>query len=183
MSRDLLLLRGSIGVLFLASSVCCATATATSKLRRVEAPRGMATRLVDLRLELGTECVVTLTDGSVLRGRLESLSADTLGINTEDRDKATGTRVLPEGDLMSVGRVVGKSKPARAWLGAGVGLLVSLPLSISMVGDRMIPAALIGTWVGRNTGDERIELLFERVRPPPREPPMPVRRDGGQKDA
>lgn len=152
----------SLVALLSASAVACATATTTAKLRRVDAPRGVVTRLADLRLEPGTECVVTLTDGSVLRGRLESVSADALGLNTDGPGPTTVSRVLPEANLVAVGRVVGMSKPSRAWLGAGIGVLVSLPFSVSRVGDASVIGALLGTWVGRNIGDAHIEVLFER---------------------
>ena len=54
------------------------------------------------------------------------------------------------------------SKGTRGWLGAGIGALVSLPLGISMVGDMMIPAAIVGALIGRATGDSRAEVVFER---------------------
>ena len=164
MNRGVLLVPLSLAALLSASSVGCATATAPSKLRRIDAPRGVVTRLADLRLEPGTECVATLADGSVVRGRLESISAAAIGLNTGGRSPTTGPRVLPETALVTVGRVVGMSKPSRAWLGAGIGVLVSLPLSISRVGDASVIGALLGTLVGRNIGDAHIEVLFERRR-------------------
>jgi hypothetical protein len=54
------------------------------------------------------------------------------------------------------------SKGARGWLGAGIGALVSLPFGISMVGDMMVPAAIVGALIGRATGDSRAEVVFER---------------------
>ena len=59
------------------------------------------------------------------------------------------------------------SKGTRGWLGAGIGALVSLPFGISMVGDMMVPAAIVGALIGRATGDSRAEVLFERSGDPP----------------
>jgi hypothetical protein len=162
MSRDASILQLSLGVLLSASFVACATVTPASKLRRVDAPKGIVTRFADLRLEPGTLCVVTLAGGSVLQGRLDSVSADALVLAPDGRPGTTGTRTMSETDVVSVGRVAGMSKPARAWLGAGIGVLVSLPLSISSVGDASVIGALVGSWVGRNIGDAHVVILFER---------------------
>ena len=39
---------------------------------------------------------------------------------------------------------------------------MSLPLGISVVGDMMVPAAIVGALIGRATGDSRAEVVFER---------------------
>ena len=96
MSRHPSLLPVLLGVVLAASTVGCATATATSHLRGSDAPRGVVTRLADLRIAPGTDTVVTLTDGSILRGRLQSVSADALSIAIEGPDKTTAIRTVTD---------------------------------------------------------------------------------------
>lgn len=154
--------RLSFGVMLAVCAAGCSVATTTANLRRADAPRGVATRLADVSLAAGADTVVTLTDGSVVRGRLQSSSTDTLSIVVRDADKHTTTRTLIETDIVSVGRVVGMSKPAREWTGAGIGVLVSLPLSLSRIGDASLIGASLGALVGRHAGDARIEIVLKR---------------------
>ena len=79
-----------------------------------------------------------------------------------DDEEGTPTLRVDHNDVVFVARLVGKSKSRRGWIGAAVGALASLPLSISMPGDMMIPAALAGAGIGRATGDSRAEVIFER---------------------
>ena len=120
------------------------------------------TRLADLQLASGTETVVTLTDGSVVRGRLQSASADASSIVIKGADNTAAARTVIETDIVSVGRVVGRSKPAREWTGIGIGVLVSLPLSLSRIGDASLIGASLGALVGRHAGDARIEIVLKR---------------------
>jgi hypothetical protein len=156
------LVRASLGALLAVSVAGCATATATSKLRRSDAREGVVTRLADLRIDAGTDTVVTLTDGSVVRGRLQSFSADALSIAVEGPDKVTTTRTVTEPDVVSVGRVVGKTKPQRASTGAGIGFLACLPLGFSRTGDLSLICAGLGSLIGRRLGDARVEIMLKR---------------------
>lgn len=115
------------------------------------------TNLADLRLEPGTQCLVGLLGGGKLRGTCEGNSGDRLELRRWDE-----TRSIPHAEITLVARVVKMSKGTRGWLGAGIGALVSLPFGISMVGDMMVPAAIVGALIGRATGDSRAEVIFER---------------------
>ena len=126
------------------------------------------TNLADLRLEPGTQCLVGLLGGGKLRGTCESNSGDRLELRWWDETRAAERQLgIPHADITLVARVVKMSKGTRGWLGAGIGALVSLPLGISMVGDMMVPAAILGALIGRGTGDSRAEVLFERPGSPP----------------
>lgn len=162
MTIHLSFVRVSLGVLLATSAVGCATATATSNLRRTDARQGVVTRFADLKIAASTDTVVTLTDGSVVRGQLQSVSADALSIAIEGPDGVTATRTLTESSVVSVGRVVGKSKPQRAWIGAGIGVLVSLPLSVSRFGDMALVGAGLGALIGGHFGDAHVEVMFKR---------------------
>ena len=144
----------------------CATATPIAKLRRVDSSSGVVSRLADLRVSAGTLCAVTLADGSTLRGRVVSVSAGALELNPDPPEPPASSRVLSEADIISVGRLVGMTKPARAWVGAAIGAAVSLPLSMSKVGDLALIGALLGTLVGRHIGDQHVEVLFVSPRAP-----------------
>jgi hypothetical protein len=54
------------------------------------------------------------------------------------------------------------SKRKRVWLGAAVGAAASLPFSISMFGDMVVPGAIAGALFGSGNGDVRTEIIFER---------------------
>ena len=51
-------------------------------------------------------------------------------------------------------------------MGAAIGVVVSLPLSMSKVGDTALIGALLGTLVGRHIGDQHVEVLFVTPRAP-----------------
>jgi hypothetical protein len=115
------------------------------------------TNLANLQLAPGTQCLVGLSGGGQLRGTCESNSRDRLELRWWD-----DMRSIPHAEITLVARVVKLSKGTRGCLGAAIGALVSLPFGISMVGDMMVPAAIVGALIGRATGDSRAEVLFER---------------------
>lgn len=125
-----------------------------------------ATRLADLRLPPGTNCLVQLESGETVRGKCDDVTQDELELRSRDATGVLAKRSIPQADVVLVARVVKMSKGARGCLGAAIGALVSLPFGISMVGDMMIPAALLGAVIGRSTGDERAEVVFERPQAP-----------------
>ncbi len=111
----------------------------------------------------GAECVITLKSGAVIRGLAVGIDADSIDVvmkKTPGNPETTVT--VLESEIASVGQVVGVSKAKRGWVGAGLGALASLPLSMSMVGDAMLIGGLLGAWIGRNTGDSRIEIVMQR---------------------
>ena len=155
---QLLIRRTGLGLFILliaAGESGCAAARPLPLVR--PANSAAVTNLADLRLEPGTQCLVGLIGGGKLRGTCESNSDDRLELRWWDE-----TRSIPHAEITLVARVVKMSKGTRGWVGAGIGALVSLPLGISMVGDMMIPAAIVGALIGRATGDSRAEVLFER---------------------
>jgi hypothetical protein len=100
--------------------------------------------------------------GPSVHGRLVSLSSPELEIAESVDGAPERLNVLADADITRVARVAGKSKPARACIGAAAGALLSLPLSISMVGDMMMPAAILGSLLGRGAGDSRLEVVLQR---------------------
>jgi hypothetical protein len=118
--------------------------------------------LADLQLAPGTQCLVGLSGGGQLRGTCESNSRDRLELQWWGETYAERQRSIPHAEITLVARVVKLSKGTRGCLGAAIGALISLPFGISMVGDMMIPAAIVGALIGRATGDSRAEVLFER---------------------
>ena len=121
------------------------------------------TNLTYLQLQPGTQCLVGLAGGERLRGTCESNSGDRLELRWWDETRAAERqRGSPHSAITRVARVVKMSKGTRGWLGAGIGALVSVPFGISMVGDMMVPAAIVGALIGRARGDSRAEVLFER---------------------
>ena len=71
-------------------------------------------------------------------------------------------RFVGDADIVLVARVVGMSKSRRRQLGAAIAAALSVPLGISMYGDMVIPAAVIGALVGGATGDSCAEVVFAR---------------------
>ena len=71
-------------------------------------------------------------------------------------------RFVGDADIVLVARVVGMSKRRRRQLGAAIAAALSVPLGISMYGDMVIPAAVIGALVGGATGDSCAEVVFAR---------------------
>lgn len=151
----------------------CATAPDAIPLQRD--PRAVVHDLADLRLEPGTRCLVGLMGGGTIRGAFLRISDDRLDLRLDDKE-GTPTRRVDHSDVVFVVRLIGRSKSTRGWIGAAVGALVSLPLSISMPGDMIIPAALAGSAIGMATGDSRAEVVFERRDRPtaPRAEPVKI---------
>jgi hypothetical protein len=147
-------------LLFAVGESGCAAARPLPLVR----PANSATvaNLADLQLAAGTQCLVGLSGGGQLRGTCESNSRDRLELRWWDETYAERQRSIPHPEITFVARVVKMSKGTRGWLGAGIGALVSVPFGISMVGDMMVPAAIVGALIGRATGDSRAEVLFER---------------------
>lgn len=95
-----------------------------------------------------------------MRGRFHGVSGDQLLVRLDENGHIDTPINLA--DVAFVARLVGESKIKRGWIGAAIGVVVSLPLSVSVVGDMMIPAALAGAAIGRSTGDARAEIVYER---------------------
>ena len=149
----------AVAVTLALASGCAATPTA--RLRMVPAEGGPVVRLAEARLSPGSDCVVGLTSGGLVRGRLVRLDVDAVVIDARRHGGDANRRVI-DAEIASIGRVVGRSKPGRAWIGAVAGALLSLPLSISMPGDGIVVGGLIGGAAGRATGDARIEIVLHR---------------------
>jgi len=140
----------------------CASVPKTPALVR---PTGPAfTRLADLQLPRGTDTMVGLLSGQVLRGSLERISADRLELRSRDSTGGNIVYDVDHSDIAFVARVVGMSKRARGWLGAAIAAVASVPLGISMIGDMVVPAAIIGGLIGRGTENQRAEVVYERSR-------------------
>ena len=160
----ILIRRAGLGLLILLFAVGESGCAAARPLPLVRpANSAVVTNLADLQLQPGTQCLVGLVGGERLRGTCESNSGDRLELRWWDETRAAERqRSIPHADITLVARVVKMSKGTRGWLGAGIGALVSVPFGISMVGDMMVPAAIVGALIGRATGDSRAEVLFER---------------------
>ncbi len=104
-----------------------------------------------------------------VRGKLVAITADRLDLELWDPTVGRREWSADHADIVLVAKVVKMSKGARGCLGAAIGALASLPFAISMFGDMMVPAAIVGALIGRGTGDSRAEVVFER----PAVPPMP----------
>ena len=153
-------IHGFFVVLALALGNGCA-ATPTARLHIVPAAAGPVVSLSEVRLAPGTDCVVKLTSGELVRGRLLGIEADAVVLDSTRHGGDAAHRVL-DAHIASIGRVVGRSKPRRGGIGALAGALLSLPLSMSMPGDGILVGGLIGNLVGRGTGDSRIETVLLR---------------------
>lgn len=139
----------------------CATVPHTPPIHR-PAGRGVV-RIADLDLPRGADCIVKLAGGETIRGKVRGISSDRLVL--DDVEGTSIERSIDHDEIVLIARVVKMSKATRVRLGAAIGALLSLPLGISMVGDMVIPAALVGALVGRTTGDSRAEVVFERLPP------------------
>lgn len=147
-------------VLVLAIASGCARTTPTHKLRMVPVDTGPALSLSEVRLSPGADCVVGLTSGELVRGRLVRFDTDAVVLDLQTPG-AEEHRVI-DADIATIGRVIGRSKPRRAWIGALVGAVLSLPAALSMPGDAIVVGGLLGSLVGRATGDSRIEIVLRR---------------------
>ncbi len=134
----------------------CAT-TPADRLRVIAGPARPTTNLADLTVDPTRDHVVATTDGRTTRGRV-SVSGGALILAETSRPP----RVVPDAEIVFVGRVMGASRMRRGWVGAALGALGSLPFGISIKGDMVVPAAILGAQVARRTGDEFITVLLDR---------------------
>lgn len=134
----------------------CAT-TPADRLRAIADPARPITNLTHLTVDPTRDYVVATTDGRRTRGRV-SVSGGALILAETSRPP----RVVPDEEIVFVGRVMGASRMRRGWVGAALGALVSLPFGISIKGDMVVPAAILGAQVARRTGDEFITVLLDR---------------------
>lgn len=81
-----------------------------------------------------------------------------------DQDRIGVWRYIAEEEIVCLARRVGKSTTTRAWLGALIGATASLPFGISMVGDMIMPAAIGGALVARNTATRKHECFSTEAR-------------------
>jgi len=137
----------------------CASATPL-RLDRSDTPPARA--LADVSLLDGSECIVRSSGGEIVRGRVVRVSADPLQVDVRGADGTVSRRSFGHADVALLAKVVKMSKAKRGWVGAAIGAAVSVPFGISMVGDMVVPAAILGSLIGRSTGDSRAEVVFER---------------------
>lgn len=90
-----------------------------------------------------------------------------------DQDRIGVWRYIAEEEIVCLARRVGKSTTTRAWLGALIGATASLPFGISMVGDMIMPAAIGGALVARNTDQPKARVLLDRSQVATGEPVCP----------
>ena len=137
----------------------CASA-APLRIEHGSTPRVRA--LADVNLPDGAECIVRTSGGEVVRGRIERVSADPLQLDITAEDGSVSRRSFAHADVAMLAKVVKMSKTKRGWIGAAIGAAASIPFGISMVGDMVVPAAILGAVIGRSTGDSSAEVVFER---------------------
>jgi len=161
------LLIRSLGVMLLLA-LCNAGCASVTRSVPIERPTGLAvTRWAELRLPPGTDSIVRLVSGETVRGTVESVSPDQLELRLRGETGAITQRRISHADIALVARVVRMSKGARGCLGAVIGAVASLPFTITMFGDMMVPAAIVGALIGRGTGDSHAEVVFERQQASP----------------
>ena len=127
----------------------------------LERPAGASvSRLSDLPSMPGANVVVALRSGESVKGAVETIDGNVLVLRvTED---GFTTQRVPEEEIVCLARRGGKSTTARAWLGALIGATASLPFGISIIGDMMMPAAIVGALIAGNTGQPRARVLLDR---------------------
>jgi hypothetical protein len=157
-----------VGILFLtvapALGAGCASTNGPVALRQPASPP--APTLSDVQIPPGAACVVHLTNGRVVRGRLAGITADRVELDLENGPGGPQRRVIAGDDVDVLARMVTMSRGKRGKIGAAIGALVSLPFGISMFGDMVMPAAIVGALIGYNSGEPRAEVVFQR-RPVP----------------
>ena len=140
-----------------------ATQCASAAPLRIDRSAATSARaLADVTLPDGAECIVRSSAGEIVRGRIVRVSADPLELDVRAEDGSVSRRRFAHADVVLLAKVVKMSKSRRGWVGAAIGAAVSVPLGISMVGDMVVPAAILGSLIGRSTGDSRAEVVFER---------------------
>ena len=148
--------------LCLALGALVSTQCSTKPLRIDYGVHPPARALASVSLPDGAECIVRSSSGEVVRGRLERASADPLQFDVTAEDGSVGRRSFAHADVAMLAKVVRMSKAKRGWIGAAVGAAVSIPFGVSMIGDMVVPAAILGAVIGRSTGDSSAEVVFER---------------------
>ena len=127
----------------------------------LERPAASVSRLSDLPATPGAHLVVLLRNGESVAGALEMIDGNVLVLRVSE---VVSTRRVAEAEIVCVARRVGKSTTARGWLGALIGAAASLPFGVSMTGDMMMPAAILGALIAGNTGQPRALVLLDRSR-------------------
>ena len=147
--------------LLLVALLAAACATAPNAIPLHRGTRPIVHDLADLQIERGARCLVGLAGRETIRGAFQRMRDDWIEVGLDDKE-GTPTRRVDRGHVVFIARLAGKSKATRGWLGPAIGALASVPLSISMPADMILPAALAGAAIGRATGDSRAEVIFER---------------------
>lgn len=143
----------------LALVLTACSATPPARLAVVTPATSVPSELAHLDLAPGTSLVVYRRSGDVVAGRLRHVSHDAVALAPVGDGAAL---VVPDADIERVGVLIGRSRPARAWIGFAIGAVLSLPLSLSMVGDAVLIVGGLGAWVGGATGDSRVEIRLAR---------------------
>jgi hypothetical protein len=117
-------------------------------------------RLSDLPAMPGAPVLVLLRSGENATGAVDTIDGDVLVLRVTKGGSTT--RRVAEDEIVCLARRVGKSTTARGWLGALIGAAASLPFGISMKGDMMMPAAIVGAVIAGNTGQPRARVLLDR---------------------
>jgi len=152
-------LRGLFLVMVAVLLTRCASTTPIRIDQGVSPP---ARTLADVSLPDGSECIVRSSGGEIVRGRVVRVSPDPLQVDVSGADGTVSRRSFAHADVALLAKVVKMSKAKRGWVGAAIGAAVSVPFGISMVGDMVVPAAILGSLIGRSTGDSHAEVVFER---------------------
>ena len=71
-----------------------------------------------------------------------------LELDVSGADGTVSRRSFAHADVALLAKVVKMSKAKRGWVGAAIGAAVSVPFGISMVGDMVVPAAILGSLIG-----------------------------------
>jgi hypothetical protein len=87
------------------------------------------------------------------------VTTDQFELNVGDVDRPWHRRIA-HADIVLVAKVVPRSRRVR--LGAAIGALLSLPLSISMVGDGLLLGAIAGGLIGYHSGTPQADVVFAR---------------------
>lgn len=138
----------------------CAHSAAVVHLTPARAP--VASRLADLLLRPGTPAVVELVSGEMVQGTVRQLVPDRLELVTKTVEGRSAVRSIAELEIQAIARLPRVSKRARKCIGAAIGAAMTLPFSISMFGDMVVPGAIAGALYGSRPGDTRPEIIFER---------------------
>lgn len=108
----------------------------------------------------GADVVVLLRSGESAKGTVETIDGNVLVLRRTD--EWLPTRRVAEEEIVCLARRASKSTTARGWLGALIGAAASIPFGVSMVGDMMLPAAIVGALIGGNTGQPKARVLLDR---------------------